>query len=95
MEFLEGQEAFIVEAQSSLFGFRRRIRNVRRRLVSLGVGVLAVGFLLYVVLAYPSETERVLPRDMPYPMLHYGLLGLLIVLVVVLVSNVRGMGDGE
>ena len=95
MEFLEGQEAFIVEAQSSLFGFRRRIRNVRRRLVSLGVGVLLVGFILYLVLAYPRETQAVIPRDMPYPMLHYGLLGLLIVLIVVLIANVRGMGDGE
>ncbi len=95
MEFLEGQEAFIVEAQSSLFGFRRRIHNVRRRLVSLGVAVLAVGFVLYVVLAYPDQTRQVIPRDMPYPMLHYGLVGLLIVLVVVLVSHIRGMGDGE
>ena len=57
--------------------------------------MLLVGFILYVVLAYPRETQQVIPRDMPYPMLHYGLLGVLIVLIVVLIANVRGMGDGE
>jgi predicted unusual protein kinase regulating ubiquinone biosynthesis (AarF/ABC1/UbiB family) len=93
MEFLEGQEAFIVEAQSSLFGFRRRVRQIRRRLVSLGLGVLVVGAALYLVLAYPNDTERMLPRDVPYPLVHYGLVALLVVLVVALVSNMRGMGD--
>jgi hypothetical protein len=34
-----------------------------------------------------------LPRDLPYPLVHYGLLALLVILVVVLVSNMRGMGD--
>ena len=57
VEFLESQEAFLVEAQNSLFGFRRRIRSARQGLVRLGVAVLAVGALLYVVLAYPSETR--------------------------------------
>ena len=42
VEFLEGQQPFIVEAQSSLFGFRRRIR-IRRRLVSLGGGISSSG----------------------------------------------------
>ena len=93
MEFIEGQEAFIVEAQSSLFGFRHRIRSIRRRLVTLGVAILLIGAALYAVLAYPDETRQMIPRDLPYPLLHYGLLGLLIILVVVLVSNIRGMGD--
>jgi hypothetical protein len=95
VEFLEGQEAFITEAQSSVFGFRRRIRSVRNRLVSLGVGVLLVGFALYLVLAYPSETRAAMPRDVPYPLLHYGLLALLVILIVNLIVNVRGMGGGE
>jgi predicted unusual protein kinase regulating ubiquinone biosynthesis (AarF/ABC1/UbiB family) len=93
MEFIESQESFIVEAQTSLFGFRRRIRQVRRRMVSLGVGVLAVGGFLYLVLAYPREARQVLPGDLPYPFLHYGLLGLLIILVIVLILNLRDMGD--
>jgi ubiquinone biosynthesis protein len=95
VEFLEGQEAFITEAQSSVFGFRRRIRNVRRRLVTLGVGVLLVGFVLYLVLAYPDQARSVIPRDMPYPLLHYGLLALLVLLIINLIANVRGMGDGD
>ena len=66
MEFIEGQEAFIVEAQSSLFGFRHRIRRIRRRLVSLGVAVLLVGGALYFVLAYPRETREMTPSDLPF-----------------------------
>jgi hypothetical protein len=93
MEFLEGQEGFIVEAQSTLFGFRRRVRRIRRRLVSLGVGVLLVGAALYIVLADPEDTKRMLPSDLPYGVVHYGLLALLIILIVVLISNMRGMGD--
>jgi hypothetical protein len=61
--------------------------------VSLGVGVVLVGAALYVVLAYPDDTRRMLPRDLPYGFLHYGLLALLVILIVVLVSNMRGMGD--
>ena len=34
-----------------------------------------------------------LPREVPYPFVHYGLLALLIILVVSLVSNMRSMGD--
>jgi ubiquinone biosynthesis protein len=93
VEFLEAQEPVIVEAQNSLFGFRRRIRNVRRRLVSLGVAVLVVGGALYFVLADPDGTRRIIPSDLPYPLLHYGLLTILVVLIVVLVANMRGMGD--
>ena len=75
VEFLEGQEAFLVEAQNSLFGFRRRIRSARRGLIRLGVAVLAVGALLYLVLAYPNETRTVIPREMPYSWVHVGLAG--------------------
>jgi len=93
VEFLEAQEPVIVEAQNSLFGFRRRIRNIRRRLVSLGLAILVVGGALYFVLADPDDTKKVIPSDLPYPLLHYGLLTILVILIVVLVSNMRGMGD--
>ena len=95
VEFLEAQEPVIVEAQNSLFGFQRRIRNARRRLVSLGVSVLLVGAALYLVLAFPDDTRRLIPRDMPYPVLHYGLLALLVVLVVVLIQHLRGLGGDD
>ena len=95
VEFAESMQPVILEATDTLFGFRRRLRNVRRRLVSLGIGVLVVGAVLYFVLAYPDDTRRIIPRDMPYPFLHYGLLAILIVLIIVLVSNIRNIGDDQ
>ena len=95
VEFLEGQEAFILEAQNSLFGFRRRIRSARRGLIRLGVAVLAVGALLYLVLAYPSETRTIIPREMPYSWVHVGLLVVLLVLIFALIRHARGLGRDE
>ena len=95
VEFVEAQEPFIAEAQSSLFGFRRRIRNARRRLVSLGVSVLVVGALLYFVLADPDDTRRLLPRGMEYGWVHAGLVALLLVLIVSLVAHMRGLGRAD
>ena len=95
VEFLEAQEPVIIEAQSSLFGFRRRIRNARRRLVSLGTSVFLVGALLYLVLAYPDDTRRLLPSEMPYTLVHLGLLAALLVLIVTLVRHVRGLGRDD
>ena len=63
VEFIESQEPFLVEAQSTLLGFRRRMQAVRRGLVQLGVAVLVVGAVLYFVLREPDETRRMLPRE--------------------------------
>jgi ubiquinone biosynthesis protein len=95
VEFAESMQPVILEATDTLFGFRRRLRNVRRRLVSLGIAVLLVGGILYFVLAYPDDTRRIIPRDMPYPFLHYGLLTILVVLIIVLVANMRSIGDDQ
>ena len=95
VEFLESQESFLVEAQTSLFGFRRRIRNARRSLVRLGGSIFVIGALLYVVLAYPNEARTVIPREMPYPLVHLGLLAILLILIVVLVQRVRDMRPDE
>jgi predicted unusual protein kinase regulating ubiquinone biosynthesis (AarF/ABC1/UbiB family) len=92
VEFLEAQEPVIIEAQNSLFGFRRRIRNARRRLVSLGMSVLLVGAGLYLVLAYPDDTRRILPAGMDYTWVHVGLLAALLLLIATLVRHVRGLG---
>ena len=92
VEFLEAQEPVIIEAQSSLFGFRRRIRNARRRLVTIGMSVIAVGALLYLVLVFPDDTRRLIPQGMPYTWVHVGLLALLIVLIVTLIRHLRGLG---
>ena len=92
MEFLESQEPFIREAESSLFGFRRRMRNARRRLISLGMSVLVFGGLLYLVLAFPRDTEAILPPEMPYTWVHLGLGVILLILIVTLINHVRGLG---
>jgi len=92
IEFIEAQEPAITEASNSLFGFRRRIRDARRRLVSLGVSVLVVGGLLYLVLVFPDDTRRMLPAGMQYTWVHLGLLVVLVLLIVTLIRHVRGIG---
>ena len=46
------------EAEALLFGFRRRMSSARRALVRIGTAVLAVGAVLYLVMAYPDDTRR-------------------------------------
>ena len=95
LEFIESQEPFIVEAQSSLLGFRRRMQAVRRRLVQLGVAVLVVGGALYFVLADPDDTRRMLPAGVDYSWVHYGLVILLVVLIARLVLHMRKLDGGD
>jgi ubiquinone biosynthesis protein len=95
VEFLESQQSVILEATNTLFGFRRRIRNVRRRLVSLGVSVLFVGALLYFVLADPDDTRRILPAGMPYTMVHVGLLAILLVLIATLIRHLLNLSEDD
>jgi ubiquinone biosynthesis protein len=93
LEFLEAQEPAILEAESTLFGFRRRMQSARRTIVRLGAAVLLVGAALYTVLAFPDDTRRVLPREMPYTWVNVGLLVILILLIVALINYVRGLGS--
>ena len=90
-----GQEPAIIEATSALFGFRNRMQNAKRTLIRLGVAILAVGAVLYVVLAFPDDTRRVMPREGPYPWVHLGLLILLLVLIAALINYVRGLGQDD
>ncbi len=92
VDFLEGQEPTILEAESLLFGFRRKMQNARRALVRLGGMVLAIGAVLYLVMAYPDDTRRMLPDGVEYTWVQIGLLGLLILLIVWLINFVRGLG---
>ena len=62
--------------------------------MSLGAAILVVGATLYFVLADPDDTKKIIPSDLPYPLLHYGLLTILVILILVLVSHMRSMGDG-
>ncbi|MEO8570550.1 MAG: AarF/UbiB family protein [Chloroflexota bacterium] len=92
MEFLESQQPVILEAEASLFGFRRRMRTARRRLVMLGMAVLLVGASLYLVLVFPDDTRRMLPAGMDYTWVHTGLLIFLVFLILTLISHIRGLG---
>jgi ubiquinone biosynthesis protein len=94
VEFIESQEPFLTEAQGTLLGFRRRMRAVRRRLVQLGIAVLAIGAVLYFVLSEPDETRRMLPREVDYSWVHYGLLVVLLILIVRIVFDMRRI-DGD
>ena len=95
VEFIESQEPFLTEAQSTLLGFRRRMKAIRRRLVQLGLAVLVVGGLLYFVLREPDETRRMLPREVDYSWVHYGLLVVLLLLVVRIVFDMRRLNGDD
>jgi hypothetical protein len=51
-----------------------------------------VGGLLYVVLVFPDDTRRMLPKEVDYTWFQLGLLAVLLVLIVNLVRNMRSMG---
>jgi ubiquinone biosynthesis protein len=91
VDFIEAQRPVILAAEQSLFGFRRRMRSARRRLVSLGVSAILVGAVLYVVLANPDGTRRLLPREIEYTWVHIGLLAILVVIVASLIAYIRGL----
>ena len=95
VEFLEDQEPVITEATSMLFGYRNRIRRVKRRLISFGTAVLVVGGLLYLVLVFPDDTRRILPREMDYNWFQLGILAVLLILIVNLIRNMRSIGTED
>src|SRR4051794_2148391 len=92
VEFLESQEPTIVEAGALLFGFRGRMQSARRALIRLGGAVIAVGAVLYLVMAFPDDTRRTLPTGVEYTWVQVGLLVLLILLILWLINFVRGLG---
>jgi hypothetical protein len=95
LEFVEAQEPVITEATSTLFGYRNRIRRVKQRLIGFGTAVLLVGGLLYLVLVFPDDTRRIMPRELDYTWLQLGILAVLLVLIVNLVRNMRSIdSDG-
>ena len=95
VEFLEAQQPVITEATGMLFGYRNRIRRVKRRLISFGTAVLVVGGLLYLVLVFPDDTRRILPREMDYTWFQLGILAVLLVLIVNLIRNMRSIGTED
>jgi hypothetical protein len=95
VEFLEAQEPAITTAVDSLFGLRGRLHRARRRLISLGAGVLVVGAVLYFVMADPDGTRRLLPAGVEYPVVHFSLTVLLLLLIGSLILHLRQFGRQE
>ena len=93
LEFIEAQEPVILEAESTLFGFRRRMRSIKQSLIRLGVATVMIGVALYVILANRTDTEQALPRELPYPVLQIGLTVVLVLLVIAIVNRLRGLGE--
>jgi hypothetical protein len=92
LEFVEGQEAVLSEVTGSLLGYRNRIRRVTRRIISIGGAVLVVGAVLYLVLVFPDDTRRLLPKEMDYTWFQLGILALLLLLIVNFIRNMRSIG---
>ena len=93
VEFLEAQQPVITEATSMLFGYRNRIRRVKQRLIGFGTAVLVVGGLLYFVLVFREDTQRMLPKEVDYTWFQLGLLAVLLVLIFNLIRNMRSIGS--
>jgi hypothetical protein len=81
----------LTEVTGSLLGYRNRIRRVTRRIIGIGGAVLTVGAVLYLVLVFPDDTRRILPREMDYTWTQLGLLAVLLVLIVTFIRNMRGI----
>jgi predicted unusual protein kinase regulating ubiquinone biosynthesis (AarF/ABC1/UbiB family) len=92
LEFIEGQESVLTEVTGSLLGYRNRIRRVTRRIITIGGAVLVVGAVLYLVLVFPDDTRRVLPKEMDYTWFQLGILAFLLFLIVTFIRNIRGIG---
>ncbi len=59
----------------------------------LGTSALVVGAVLYFVLIDPNDASRFVPAGLPFELVHWVLLALLIVIIVVLISQVRRFVD--
>ena len=96
LEFIEAQEPFIVEAQSTLLGFRRRMQAVRRRLVQLGVAVL-VDRRRCCISCFASRTKRgaCCRGGVDYSWVHYGLLVILLLLIGRIVLDMRRINGDD
>src|SRR5262249_56019474 len=94
LELGEDEEAVITFGVGSLFGIRRRMQSIRRRLVTLFGSILVVGGGLYFLLADPRDADRMVGGDST-SVLRTVLPLIIIGLVVALVFNVRQIGDDQ
>jgi ubiquinone biosynthesis protein len=94
LEFVEDQEPLITFGVDSLFGIRRRMRSIRRRLVTLFTSILVVGVALYFLLADPRDADRMVGSDST-SILRTVLPLVIVGLVVALVFHVRQIGSDD
>ena len=57
--------------------------------------LLVVGGLLYLVLVFPDDTRRIMPRELDYTWLQLGILAVLLVLIFNLIRNMRSIGSED
>ena len=89
VELLEAQAPLISAAGDTFFGVRHSLQTVRRQVIALGGAALVVGAVLYVVLANPDGTRAVVPSQVPYTWVQYGLLFLLVLLILAIARQGR------
>ena len=86
LEFVEAQEPVITEATTCCSGTEPDPAG-QGSVDRVGTAVLVVGGFLYVVLVFPDDTRRILPKEMDYTWFQLGLLAVLLVLIVNLVRT--------
>ncbi|MBV9582993.1 MAG: hypothetical protein JO057_30785, partial [Chloroflexi bacterium] len=91
VEYLEEQQPLIESLVGSYFGFQRTVRTLRNRAITLGFGMLLVGGLLYFVLADPDDARTQAPPGLPFEWVHLLLLGVLVLLILAFIHNLRSL----
>jgi predicted unusual protein kinase regulating ubiquinone biosynthesis (AarF/ABC1/UbiB family) len=89
VEFLESQQGLLTSVTGTYFGIQTRLVSLRRRVVGLGVAALLIGASLYFILADPDDARRFTPSFVPFEWLHLIILGLLLVVLVGFIQNLR------
>ena len=93
VEYLEEQQPLLAGLIQSYYGVGHGLHTLYRRVVGLGTAAILVGAILYFVLVDPRDASRFVPSSVPFAFVHWVLLGVLIVIILVLISHVRGFVD--
>ncbi|MBV9578977.1 MAG: AarF/ABC1/UbiB kinase family protein [Chloroflexi bacterium] len=91
VEYLEQQQPLIESLVGTYFGFQHSLRTLRDRAIALGIGMLLIGGLLYYVLADPNDARSHSPSGLPFEWVHLMLLGVLVLLILAFMHNLRGL----
>jgi hypothetical protein len=89
VEYLEEQQPLLAGLIQSYYGVGHGLHTLYRRVVGLGTAAILVGAVLYFVLIDPRDASRFVPAGVPFEVVHWALLAVLIVIIVVLIGHVR------